>query len=105
VEGIDLEESRGSRLLDENVGAWSICSLGDNLTLVGYQLTIVMGGWVPDRLTARFAKNALEELMLNVEQGAREVPEHYVEDHEPILDGFGCEIPLFSAPTEDVPTG
>jgi hypothetical protein len=95
VPEVPLERALKSRYLEENVGAWTLFALEDELTLVVYQLTVVMGGWIPDRLTARFAMGALEELMQTVERAAGQITEHYDADHRPIMGGDGRIIPPF----------
>jgi hypothetical protein len=95
VEDIDLDDVRGARYLDENIGSWCLFALDDGLTMIGYQVTVAMGGWIPDRLAARFAKNALEDLMKNVDKNTQRMPEHYVEGHDVILDGRGRPVPFY----------
>lgn len=97
VEGIDVDDVKDARYLDENIGSWSVFALDECLTMIGYQVTVAMGGWIPDRLAARFAKNALEDLMKNVDKNTQRMPTHYVEGHEIILDGSGREIPFYPA--------
>lgn len=95
VDGIDLDRAKHARVLEENIGAWTLFDLGDNLTLAAYQLTIVMGGWIPDRLSATFAKNALKELMLAVEENTENVLTHYDAEHEVFYGGDGAPLPPF----------
>jgi len=96
VPDVPLERAKKSRYLEENVGAWTVFEVEDDLTLLAYQLTIVMGGWVPDRLTARFAMGALEDLMKAVEDNTHKVREHYNTAHEPVWGGNGRPVPFFS---------
>lgn len=105
VPDVPLERAKKSRYLEENVGAWTVFELEDNLTLLAYQLTIVMGGWVPDRLTARFAMGALEDLMKAVEDNTHKVREHYNTSHEPVWGGNGLPVPFFSQAPADSGTG
>lgn len=97
VPDVPLERAQKSRYLEENVGSWTIFRVSDNLTLIGYQLTIVMGGWVPERLTRTFAMGALEDLMKSVDKAAATIMEHYDSAHEPIWGGNGRPVPPFSA--------
>lgn len=101
VPDVPLERAKKSRYLEANTGAWSIFAIDDELTLVAYQLTVVMGGWIPDRLTARFAKGALKELFESVEAATAEIAGHYHADHEPIPGGHGRLIAPY-APTPAV---
>lgn len=97
VPDVPLERAKKSRYLEENVGAWTILRVTDDLTLIGYQVTIVMGGWVPDRLTRKFAMGALEDLMKSVDKAAADIREHYDSAHEPIWGGDDKPVPPFSA--------
>ncbi|HMB68682.1 MAG TPA: hypothetical protein VKU85_05200 [bacterium] len=104
VKDVPLERALKSRYLEENLGAWTMFELGDELTLVAYQVTIVMGGWVPDRLTARFAMGAVEDLMMSVSENTRKVTEHYDAEHEPIWGGDGVPLaPLKPGPAAGEP--
>jgi hypothetical protein len=71
-------------------------ALSSDLTLLTYQLTVVLGGLLPEGLTARFAMSELEELCHTIERTTRKYPEHYDEKHEPILGGDGLPIPRFA---------
>jgi hypothetical protein len=90
---------RGARYLEENDGAWAIFAIGDDLTLVAYNLTIVMGGWIPEGMAARFAQRALEDLLDRVAAHAARIPTHYVAGHAPIPAGDGTPIPVYPAET------
>jgi hypothetical protein len=79
--------------LEANVGAWAMFALSSDLTLLTYQLTVVLGGLLPEGLTARFAMSELEDLCHTIERTAGEYPGHYDEDHGPILGGDGLPIP------------
>lgn len=96
VKDVPLDRAKKSRYLEENLGAWTMFELSDELTLVAYQVTIVMGGWIPDRLTARFAKGALEDLMKSVDAATEKVAEHYDDEHEPIWSGDWKPLPPMS---------
>ncbi len=92
------DKVRGARYLDANDGAWAMFALRDDLTLVAYNLTIVLGGWIPEGLAARFAQRALEDLMDRIAANAEKMPEHYVEGHESLFAGDGTPIPVRAAP-------
>jgi hypothetical protein len=68
-------------------------ALADDLTLLTYQLTVVMGGLLPEGLTARFAARELDSLCRTVERNARRIREHYVPGHDPVYGGDAAPIP------------
>jgi hypothetical protein len=98
VKGIDLARAREARYLHANTGAWTMFELEENVTLLAYQLTIVLGGWIPPGLAAKFAMSTLEELCRTVEKNAALMRDHYVAGHEPTFSGEGLPIPPFPAP-------
>lgn len=98
--GVPLDKVKGARYLEANDGAWAAFALGDDLTLIAYNLTIVLGGLVPEGMAARFAMRALEDLMDRIAANVARVPEHYVDGHAPIYAGDGTEIPRGIIPVE-----
>ena len=90
--GLDLDDVDGARYLEANTGAWATLALDEETTLIAYQLTVVLGGWIPERLSTKFAMSALESLMRDVERNGYAMPAHYRDDHEPIYDGLGEAI-------------
>lgn len=96
VEGVDLDRAQGARQLDENIGAWTLIELEDNLTLLAYQATAAMGGWIPDWLSGRFAKGQVKTLLRNAEENAKEIPTHYDSEHELIYGGNGLPMAAFA---------
>jgi hypothetical protein len=90
--GIDVEKLEGSRYLEANTGAWTMFELGDTRTLLAYQVTVLLGGWVPDRLAAKFAMRALDDLCRTVAKNAREIPKHYDASHARAYGGDGSVI-------------
>jgi hypothetical protein len=93
VEGITLDEAREARYLDANTGAWAMFELAPDLTLLTYQLTVVLGGLIPEGLASRFAMRELESLCQAVERNTDLVPEHYDVKHDPVAGGDGRPIP------------
>jgi hypothetical protein len=81
--------------LEANVGAWAMFELSSDLMLLTYQLTVVLGGLLPEGLTARFAMSELEDLCHTIEEAAQKFPGHYDTDHEPIPGGDGLPLPRF----------
>jgi hypothetical protein len=96
--GRKLDDVREARALIENAGAWIVLDLGENRTLLAYQLTIVLGGWIPEALAARFAMSTLETLLDNVACAAAEIPKHYDAKHDPILGGDGLHVRSVATP-------
>jgi len=89
---ITLDKAEGARYLDANTGAWAMIELAPNLTLLAYQLTVVLGGLLPEGLTARFASRELDNLCRTVAKNAAEMPDHYVAGHEVLYGGDGKPI-------------
>ena len=100
AEGVDLDEAKGARYLEANIGAWALFALDENLTLMTFQATVELGGWIPDRLAARFAAGSLEKLCRTVAANSATMPEHYDVHHAPIYGGDGLPIaaPIAGAP-------
>ncbi|HMB67653.1 MAG TPA: hypothetical protein VKU85_00025, partial [bacterium] len=73
--------------LEANVGAWAMFALSSDLTLLTYQVTVVLGGLLPEGLTARFAMSELEDLCHTIADTAADYPEHYDAEHDPISGG------------------
>jgi hypothetical protein len=87
--GLSLGDVKDAVYLEANTGAWAMFALSPDLTLLTYQLTVVMGGLLPEGLTARFASRELQNLCHIVERNARIIPEHYGAGHEPVMGGDG----------------
>ncbi len=93
---LPIDKVKGARYLEANDGAWAMIALDENTTLLAYNLTIVLGGWVPEGMAARFATRALETLMDRVATNAERVSAHYVSGHEIILGGDAKPIEPFA---------
>ncbi len=66
--------------------------LGPEGTLVAYQLTLVLGGWVPEALASHFAMSELESLLKTVDRNVARVVEVYDPEEYEIEDGDGVPI-------------
>ncbi len=97
VPDIDLDAARGSRYLIANTGAWTMFDLGAEGTLVAYQLTLVLGGWLPEALAARFARGELKSVLETVARNAPEVVQIYDPEEWTIRGGDGHAISLAEA--------
>ncbi|MFN8179966.1 MAG: hypothetical protein U0167_18685 [bacterium] len=95
---VSPDHVRGARYLEANDGAWALFALRDDLTLIAYNLTITLGGWIPEGMAARFAMSALEDMMDRIAVNTERVPTHYVEGHETIYAGDGSPIPPGTPP-------
>ncbi|MGQ0723501.1 MAG: hypothetical protein ACT4PE_18280 [Candidatus Eiseniibacteriota bacterium] len=87
--GLSLGDVKDAVYLQANTGTWAMFALSPDLTLLTYQVTVVMGGLLPEGLTARFASRELQSLCHIVERNARTIPEHYAEGHDPVMGGDG----------------
>ena len=99
--GLSLDKVEGARYLKANEGAWAVFALSDDLTLIAYNLTTVLGGLVPESMAARFAQRALEDLMDRIAANVAKVPGHYVGEHGPIFAGDGTAIPRGLVPVAE----
>ncbi|NNE44514.1 MAG: hypothetical protein HKN12_09910 [Gemmatimonadetes bacterium] len=89
---ISYDDAKGAKYLDANTGAWAMFELTPDLTLLTYQLTVVLGGLLPEGLTARFAMGELESLCFKIEEHAYQIPQIYVDGYETVYGGDGKPI-------------
>jgi hypothetical protein len=94
VPHLSVEDLDSAIYTPVNHGAWLACALDDGRTLLGYHVTFVAGGKVPDRLIADWGLATLGRLLRRVEERAAAVNEHYTVGHEPIAGGDGVAVPL-----------
>ncbi len=89
VPGYEEDDFEKAVYLPANTGAWTLMALDDEHTLLGYQVTLIMGGWIPEALGLRFGRGQLKKLLHTV---AADVPTQ-VREYDPgryvIPDGFG----------------
>ena len=90
---LSLEDVRHAIYLEANDGSWAIFSLRSDLTLITYNLTVALAGWIPNGMAARFAMSSLEDLLNRVAANAAVMPLHYVDGHVTIYAGDGRPIP------------
>ncbi len=93
VPGVDEGRAAGAIYTPRNDGAWLVIDLGDGTTLLGYHVTSVIGGAIPDKLVADYTLLTLGKLLKGVEERTPRVIEHYDAAHEPIEGGDGVPIP------------
>ena len=92
VPGVDRERAEAAIYTPVNEGAWLVIDLGDGTSLLGYHVTSVIGGAIPDKLVADFTLLTLGKLLRGVVDRVDEVVGHYAADHTPIEGGDG--VPL-----------
>jgi hypothetical protein len=93
VPEVDEVQAANAIYTPRNDGAWLVIDLGDGTTLLGYHVTSVIGGAIPDKLVADYTLFTLGKLLKGVEERTPTVIEHYDAAHEPIEGGDGVAIP------------
>jgi hypothetical protein len=79
-----------------NEGALAFVATGPQETLLIYHATSSVGGNIPERLMAEFARATLEGYIQKIAKNAHEVVlGHYTGDHPRLLGGDGQPIPLY----------
>lgn len=81
-----------------NHGAWLAISLPGGRCLLGYHVTSVVGGGIPDRLVADFALARLRSVLGGIVARGHRAPGHYGAGHAPVLGGDGRAIPPLLLP-------
>jgi hypothetical protein len=94
---LSLDDVKGARYLEANDGAWVMFELDATTTLLVYNVTIVLGGWIPEGMASRFAMRALEDLLDRVASNAERVPTHYIEGHAPIFGADARPLEVFAS--------
>lgn len=92
VPGVDAERIEDAIYTPVNHGAWLVIDLGDGTTVLGYHVTSVIGGRIPDKLVADYTLLTLGKLLKGVVERAPEVVAHYAEGHAPIEGGDGVPV-------------
>ncbi|MEZ4650728.1 MAG: hypothetical protein R3E97_18490 [Candidatus Eisenbacteria bacterium] len=92
VPGLGGDDFGSAVYLPANTGAWIVMELSDGRTLLAYELTLLMGGWIPDALGRRFARAQLEGLLDEVAEFAPERAETYDPSRRVIFDGWGNPV-------------
>lgn len=88
VAGVSTKQGAKALYAPVNRGGWAMFALDDRRVLVAAHVTTVLGGWVPDRLVARFISAQLESVLQSVEAEALTVHARYDGSH-PIYTGDG----------------
>lgn len=82
VAGLDEDAAEKAVYLPANEGSWVVAQLDDDTTLLVYQLTIVVGGWIPESLGMKLAMRELDDTLNKVAAAAAGMQSHYVAGHE-----------------------
>lgn len=90
-EHLDEKDYEGTIYLNENVGAWTMFEVDAHTTLVVAHTMADMGGWIPDRWVASFARRQLGGVLRTLAPKSDRIHERYKDD-KPVFDGFGRPI-------------
>lgn len=93
IPGIDSERIEDAIYTPTNHGAWVVIPLAGGRSILGYHVTSVIGGAVPDKIVADYSLFMLGKLFKGVVARTPEVIAHYDAAHEPIEGGDGVPIP------------
>lgn len=93
AEGLTPASVAKAIYLPSNRGAWVLFALDEDLTLLAYRVTTVVGGGIPDSWITTFAMAQLEGLLREVDDLAATALEDYDPERTPIYDGLGALIP------------
>ncbi len=95
VPGISPSQAQRAVYVPYNQGAWVAIDLPDGRALIGYHVTTVVGGAIPDGLVAEFTWRTFRRLYNGIVARVPTTPAHYDADHEPMMGGDGEPIPPF----------
>lgn len=76
-----------------NRGAWFVIDLQNGQNLLGFQVSTVAGGAIPDRLVAQYALMRMDEILRELEQRSRTVHKNYQRASSCIVGANGLPIP------------
>ena len=93
IPGIDTDRIKDAIYTPTNHGAWVVIPLPDGTSILGYHVTSVIGGAVPDKIVADYSLFMLGKLFKEVIGRTPEVVAHYDAAHEPIEGGDGVPVP------------
>lgn len=90
---VTLEQFERAIYTPTNHGAWLAIRVDDRHTLLGYHVTSVIGGMIPDRLVAEYSASTLKNMLNGILERAPQMLTHYDADHvrEPGGDGKWIE--------------
>lgn len=95
VKGVRPKDLEDTIYTPANKGSWVLIALPGGKTLIGYQVIIVIGGFIPDQLVARYSLYRMTDLLRDLEQQAASIHKRYTTKHAPVLGGDGLVLPRF----------
>lgn len=93
IPDVDVDRADDAIYTPVNHGAWLVIGLPDGSSLLGYHVTTVIGGAIPDKLVADYTLFTLGKVLRGVEGRTQAVIDHYDAAHESIEGGDGAPIP------------
>ena len=91
VEGVTAKQGTKAVYVPVNRGGWVMFELDERRVLVAAHVTSVLGGWIPDRLVARFVSAQLDSVLTKLEREASTIHDRY-DGSFPIRTGDGAII-------------
>lgn len=98
VPGVCADDVAEAIYTPANHGGWALIVQPSGRTLLGFQVTTVAGGFIPDHLVARYAVLRMDDVLRGIEQAAADIHSHYTEGHDPLLGGDGQPLAPFPRP-------
>ncbi len=79
-----------------NMGAWVAIALPDGTSVFGYHAATRVGGNIPEGMMLQYVKTTLDSTLRGIESRAQKtIPEHYGENHAPVIGGDGEGVEPF----------
>lgn len=104
VEGLKEDAAEKAVYLPANEGSWVVAQLDDDTTLLVYQLTIVVGGLIPESLGMKLAMRELDGTLNKVAAAAAGMRDHYRAGHETQFAGDRSVVGRFDETAATVDT-
>lgn len=96
VGDLTVEQFDKAIFTPDNEGALAFLAVSPDETLLIYHATTSVGGSVPERLMAEFARSTLHSLLTTIADNARDVvPTHYGAAHPRLYGGDGELLPQY----------
>jgi hypothetical protein len=100
VPGLSVEEAEEAIYTPANHGSWALIEQPSGKTLLGFQVTTLVGGLIPDHLVARYAVLRMDEVLKEIEEAADIMHQHYTAGHRLIPGGDGVPLAPFPRPPD-----
>ncbi len=88
VAGLDTRKAGKAIYMPINRGGWTMFALSEQRVLVATHAAAILGGWVPERLAARFVTRELNGLLNGLEAKSDTIHARYDGKH-PVFSGEG----------------